>query len=185
MVKLFQLGSAEFTAEPELMLAHGVRGDVGEMSGDVLAALRRSQADAIEAGNLNIRRTGEVEAVVKIEPVAGQVKVGVEVAEDLPEIVHTGKQLVGNLGGKCGIPSRRVIRHVDGSNFVVILQLRSGLSQRRASDRRDLVSLADEIVKGNVVLVVEFVIYFRQAVVAVAKFRVRTRVIIRCGGSRL
>ncbi len=174
MVELFQLSSAEFATEPELMLAHGVGGDVGEMSGDVLATFRGRQADTIEAGNLNVRRTGQVEPVVKVQTVTAELKVGVEVAEDLPEIVHACEQLVGYLGGQRGIPGCRVVRHVDWSNFVVVLQLGSGLGKRRPSDGRDLISLADEIVKGNVVLVVELVIQFRQAVVAVAKFRVRT-----------
>ena len=94
MIKLFQLRSAEFATEAELVFAYGVGGDVGEMSGDVFAAFRRGQADPVKAGNLNVRRAGEVETVVEVQAIAGEIEVGVEVAEDLPEIVHSGQQLV-------------------------------------------------------------------------------------------
>jgi hypothetical protein len=54
MVELFKLGAAEFAAEAELMLAYGVGDDVGEMAGDIFAALRRRLADAIKAGDGNV-----------------------------------------------------------------------------------------------------------------------------------
>ena len=45
MVKLFELRSAEFSAETELVLAYGVGGHVRKVPGDVFAACRRRQAN--------------------------------------------------------------------------------------------------------------------------------------------
>ena len=67
-------------------------------------------------------------------------------------------------------------------DFVVILQLGSGFAECRAADGSNLVALTGEIVEGNGVLVVDFVIDFAEAVVAVAVLRVGAGVIV--GSSR-
>src|SRR5580692_12264278 len=136
------------------MFAYRVRDDVGEMSGDVFAAFRRSQPHAVKPGNLNVWRAREIETVVEIEPIAREVEVCIEVAEDLAEVVYAGQQLIRYFRRKGGVPGERVVRYVYRSDLIVVLQLGSGLSQRGTADRGDLISLTGEVVKGDVVLVV-------------------------------
>jgi len=94
VIELFKLRAAEFAAETELVLAGGVRNDVGQVPRNVLAAFRRGQAGFVEAGDLNVRRAGETKAVVNIQARAGEIEIRVEVAESLMEVVHAGEDLV-------------------------------------------------------------------------------------------
>ena len=59
VIELFELRTAEFAAEAELMFAGGVGHDVGQVAGDVFAAFRRRQADLVEAGDLDVRGAGD------------------------------------------------------------------------------------------------------------------------------
>src|ERR1700737_3789566 len=77
MVELFKLGAAEFSTKAKLMLAHGVGDYVGEVASDIFAALRRRLADAIEAGDGDVRgacQTGGVEIGRKIKAVRGNLE---------------------------------------------------------------------------------------------------------------
>src|SRR5205823_645190 len=91
MVKLLELCAAEFAAEAELMLSGGVGNDIGEMCGDIFAAFRRSEADLVKSSDRKIWRTGEIETVIKIQSITGKIEAGVEVIEDLAEIIHSGQ----------------------------------------------------------------------------------------------
>src|SRR5882724_3405112 len=109
------------------------------MRGDVFAAFRRRQADFVKACDGDVGSTGEIEARVEIEAGRGEIKVGVEVAEDLAEIVHTGKQLVADSRRERGVPRSGVVGDVNRRDFVVVLD--------GGADGRDLISLADEIME--------------------------------------
>ncbi len=90
---------------------------------------------------------------------------------------------VRQLGSQGRIPGRGIIGNVNRSDLVVGLEFRSRLRERRASDRRHLISLTDKIVEGNRVLVVDLVIQFSKTVVAVSVLRIRAGIVVRARGA--
>src|ERR1700738_3171620 len=187
MVKLFKLGAAEFSSEAELMLANGVGNDIGEMAGNIFAALGRCLADAVETGDGNVRcpgQTGGIEIGRKIQAELGNLEAVVFVVKNLAEIIDASENLVGDARRQDGVPGNGIIRNVNGRDLIVILQFRGGFRQCRAADWSDLVALSHEVVNGESVLIVDFVIDFRESVVAVTKLRIGTGVVVGGGWSR-
>ena len=56
-VELIDMPLTHFTAEAELVLADVIGDDIGQHSGDVVAAFRRCNSDLFEARDLDIWRT--------------------------------------------------------------------------------------------------------------------------------
>ncbi len=182
MVELFKLGAAEFSSDAELMLANSVGDDVGEVPGDILATLWGRLADAIEASDGDVRspcQTGGVEIGSKIQSRMSETwKPWFSVIKNLTEIIDAGEDLVGEARRQHGVPRNCIVRHVNRRDLVVILQLGSGFRERRAADWSDLVPLSNEIVNGEGVLIVDFVVELRESVVAITKFRIGTGVVV-------
>ena len=135
MVELFKLGAAEFSTKAELMLADGVGDDVSEMASDIFTALRRRLADAVEAGDGDVRsarQTGGVEIGRKIQAVRRNLEAVVFVIKNLAEIIDAGEDLVGDTRRKDGVPRNGIVGNVDGRDLIIILQLRSCFRQSRA-----------------------------------------------------
>ena len=186
MVKLFKLRTAKFSSEAKLMLANGVRDDVSEVASNIFAALRRRLADTIEAGDGDVRsprQTGGVEIRRKIQAVRRNLEAVVFIIENLAKIIDAGEDLVRDARRKDGVPRNGVVGNVDGCDLIVILQLRSCFRQSRAADRSDLVALSHEVVNGEGVLIVDFVIELGESVVAVTKFGIGTGVVVSSGWS--
>src|SRR5712692_10767387 len=64
VIELVHVRLADLSPETELVFPHGVGDDVGQMAGDVVAALRRRESDLLKPGNGDVRGTEDGLAVV-------------------------------------------------------------------------------------------------------------------------
>ena len=94
MIKLVELGLAEFAAEAELMPANDPGELVGEVTGDIVTALRRRLADRIKVLDGDVGSVGEWSAGNEAESL--NVSGSLVVVEDLIEVVDAGEELVGH-----------------------------------------------------------------------------------------
>src|SRR5229473_4809172 len=124
VIELFQLRAPELAAETVLMFSNGVGHHVSQMPRHILPAFRWRLAYSVKSTDLNIRRAGQpgrVKVWRQNQPVLGHHEPAVEVAEDLPEVIHASQYLVGPACRDRRIPYQCIVRYVDGRNFVVIL----------------------------------------------------------------
>src|SRR5580765_6599862 len=97
MVKLLELRSAEFSTKTHLVFAEGVGNHISQMSSDVFATFRGRLTYSVKAADLDVGRAGQssgIEVRRQIQTVLRHNKSVVEVAEDLPEVIHACKHLV-------------------------------------------------------------------------------------------
>ncbi len=160
MVELVELGLAVLAAEAHLVAAFDPGELIGEVPGDVVAALGRSCADEVEAADLDVGGVGIAGAGDEAE--ALDVVSGVVVVEDLVEVVDAGEDLVGDVAAEDAVVDDGDVLHMDGSDLVVAEQVIPG-------DGSDLIALADEPVDGEVVLIGEAPVDLAEAVPAVAE----------------
>ena len=162
VVELIELRLAELAAEAHLVLALDPGELVGEVAGDVVTSLGRRLADGIEALDGDIGRVGEGSAGDKAESL--DVLSGLEVVEDLVEVVDADEQLVSDGGREDVVLDDGDVLHVNGGYLVV--------GEELGADRGDLIALADEPVGAEDVLGGEVVVDLGETVPAIAVFGV-------------
>ena len=150
MVELIHVRLANLTSEAKLVRSPVVGDDIRRVPGEVTAAFRRREPDLLKPCDINV---GSTEYGLPVDSRIGakeqaqcfRIETVVEVAESLVKVVGANEHLVGQPRRKHRVQRERIVEHVDGSVFKVVLQIRAGGSQRGASaERRRLVALSPE-----------------------------------------
>jgi len=178
---------AEFASEVELIGALGPGEIFIQMTGNIGAALGRGHSEWIESCTAGRKRAavgrGSDDQVGRarnggagIEPQPTGIEAGLGVGENLLEITHAGAELVGHGGREDPVIDQRVVLNVRLGILEVGRQLRG--------TGGSLYALADEVGKGDVVLVGEFLVDFADAVVAVSVGNAGSGVVVRLRQAR-
>ena len=126
MIELIHARLPELTAEAELLRPYGVGNDVRQVAGDVIAAFRGREPDALKPGNLDLWRPknglpayGRVRTQEQAQGLG--IEGVVEVVKDLVEVIHAHQYLIRQARRKRGVQHERVVEHMDGGDFEIVL----------------------------------------------------------------
>ena len=93
--QLIDLRVAVFTAEAQLMSSETPGKGFVDMTSDVVATLGRGLADDLEAADVDVRRVRVGRVGDEAERV--HIEAGLLIVEDLVEVVHSDRDLVGDV----------------------------------------------------------------------------------------
>src|ERR1700732_5631795 len=128
---------ADFTSKAKLVRSPVVGDDIRCVPRQVAAAFRRRESYLLKPRDINVRGAEyglPVDSRIGAQEQAQcfRIETVVEVAESLVEVVGANEHLVGQSRCEYGIQRERIVEHVDGGVFEVVLQIRAGGSQRGA-----------------------------------------------------
>src|SRR5260370_30870883 len=128
MVELMHVGLADFASEAKLVRSPDIGDDIGRVRGEVTAAFRRREPDLLKPRDINVGSAMygfpvDSRIGAKEQAQSFRIEAVVEVAESLVEVVGANEHLVGQPRCKYGIQRERIVEHVDGGVFEVVLQI--------------------------------------------------------------